>query len=130
MQVPETGHLECLTTGTDTETLRRLAVRHGRLVIIHDETVCEVPDCDVPAVRACVVTRASESRTGVVTRATRAWSITVQDRPGLTDVTRPGGDLTDFMAPVVTWGEWQSLDGGWESRTYAELCSLVAGMPS
>lgn len=33
-------------------------------------------------------------------------------------------------AGVVTWGEWQGLDGAWRARSYAELCSLVAGMPA
>lgn len=33
-------------------------------------------------------------------------------------------------APVVTWGEWRGYDGGWRSRTSAELAHLIAGMPS
>ena len=38
--------------------------------------------------------------------------------------------LSGSGAPVVSWGEWQALDGGWAHRTYLELCQLVAGMPS
>ena len=56
-----------------------------------------------------------------IVRFTVAW----------TEVPWSAAALRSFSgAPVVTWGEWKSLDGGWESRTYSELCSLVAGMPS
>ena len=33
-------------------------------------------------------------------------------------------------AGVVTWGEWDAVDGAWVRRTYAELCTLIAGMPA
>lgn len=35
-----------------------------------------------------------------------------------------------LAAPVVVWGEWDALDHAWRSRTYLDLCRLVAGMPA
>lgn len=32
-------------------------------------------------------------------------------------------------APCVTWGEWREVDKVWKSRTYIEICKMIAGMP-
>ena len=130
VQPPETVTMECLTDGADTATLRALAAVHDTIVVVHDQTLCRIPGCDVKPIRACVVSRASESRARNIAAATRSWSLTLEDRPGLVNETSPGGRIAPFHAPVVTWGEWQALDGGWAHRTYLELCQLVAGLPA
>lgn len=133
---PEEYRLECLTAGGDTATLRSLVRAHGRVVVLHDRDTCQVPGCDIPPVRRCVITSATEARTGRVDLAVRSWQITLSDRsrdkwrlpPG------KGGDAAGVpsvpAAPAVTWGEWARIDGAWQHRTYEELCRLVAGMPS
>lgn len=133
MASPVVVSMEALTVGAATAAMRSLLTRRARLVVLHDPSVCEVRGCDIPLVRDVVVSAASESRTGAVMRATRAWSLTLQDRTGLPEVAAPGGPAGGPAvpgAPVVSWGEWQALDGGWAHRTYVELCQLVAGMPS
>ena len=32
-------------------------------------------------------------------------------------------------APVVTWGEWDDLDGAWADRTYLDLLRVISGAP-
>lgn len=133
---PEEYRLECLTSGEDTTTLRSLVRAHGRVIVLHDPATCQVPDCDIPPVRRCVVTSASEARTGRVDQAVRAWQITLSDRSR--DEWRlppdhggaPGAVPAVPGAPAVTWGDWQKIDGAWKSRTYDELAQIVAGRPA
>ena len=128
---PETVTLDCLTERDDTAMMRSLAVAASRLVIVHDPTICQIQDCDIPPVRAVTVTKASHQRTRRVPVAQRQWSLTCEARDGLEQVGAPTWrGQRGYAAPVVTWGEWEAYDGAWTARTYTELCQLIAGMPA
>lgn len=122
--------LECSTSGAATATMRALTVAAGRLVVVHDETVCDVDGCDIAPVQVVVVSKASCQRTGHRPTVRRSWSLACEVRDGLEDATGPDYQgARGYASGVVTWGEWDALDRSWRHRTYLDLCRAIAGMP-
>lgn len=136
--VPRTGGGSVIVWDPDdAEGVWALLMSHQPLIVATGE-----PLPGVPGVRVIVV---DTVRSQVLSRqaGTTGWDITWTevplDSPALWD--SAGGDPSDTGsgtgsslprsgtggAPVVTWGDWDRLDHGWRSRTYAELCSLIAG---
>lgn len=103
---PVTVSVELETTGADTSRMRAYATVRDQLLLMHDRTLCQVEGCDVPPVRRIVIESASEERTEHRDRARRRWTLKVLDRSA--DDAR----VVDRRGQaVVTWGEWQKLDG-------------------
>lgn len=100
-------------------SVRKLFMSHEPLIIVPG-----APSDSLPP-RVVTVTSVSSKRiTGNGwLEFSVAWSEVPLDSPMLTQW-RSGG------APVIEWGEWDARDGAWASRTYEELCVLIAGMPS
>lgn len=128
----ETISLQAVTDTAATMVVRALIASQRRLVLVHDETVCEMVDCDVPPVRVVTVSKAAEARTRTVPHAHREWDLTLEDRSATIDATRyqNNGHLPTIHHPVVVWGEWDAYEGAWANRSYTELCRLIAGMPA
>lgn len=128
----ETITLEASTGTESTRVFRALVASQRRLVLVHDETVCEMVDCDIPPVRVVTVSKASEARTKAVPHARRVWDLALEDRSSTIDATlhKNNGQLPTIHHPVVVWGEWDAYEGAWQARTYTALCRLIAGMPS
>ena len=114
-----TGTLTARTQGVDTDAMRLLARARMKAVSVHSVRECQIPGCDIPPVRALVVTGASEKRDGVVTAARREWSIGWREASA--DSFSP--------APVVTWGEYAANSAGFTAETYQQICRRIAGMP-
>lgn len=127
---PSSFSMECVTSGAATEALRALVSGAGRLVVVHDETVCDVDGCDIEPVRVVVVSKATHQRTAHRPAVRRSWSLSCEVRDGLEDATGPMFQgARGYASGVVTWGEWDAIDRGWAHRTYLDLCRLIAGMP-
>ena len=115
-----TGTLTARTQGVDTDAMRLLARARMKAISVHSVRACQIPGCDIPPVRALVVTGASEKRDGVVTAARREWSIGWREA---------GADSVP-PAPVVTWGEYEALGKGWQHYSALDLAQVIAGMPA
>lgn len=89
------GSITIRTEGESTRTMRRLVASNRRMVLLHNEGRCHLPDCDVPLVRTIRLTGAPANLTARATRAERAWSIEYRLVP------RPYA----FLAPVATWAD-------------------------
>ena len=100
--------------------LWRLLQRHEPLLVVPGEPTAGLPP------RVVTVDKVTSKRlTGDGWLDVEVdWTEVPLDSPMLAspDGTRGAG--------VVTWGEWDAVDGAWARRTYAELCTLIAGMPA
>lgn len=83
------------TTGADTRTLVEL-VRAGRpVVVLHDETACQIPDCDIAPTMRVTLTGHRADRTAHTTTATRSWDLSWREARA----------PWRFAAPVVTYDD-------------------------
>lgn len=114
-----TGSLEWSTTGDSTAVMRGLLGVRAPVWVVHNETSCRIPDCDFGASRLVQPVRVSDARSPRVDRAYRDWLVEYR--------TLDRG--VSVGAGVVTWGEWEAAaPDGWADVSYAELCSVIAGM--
>lgn len=86
------GGMTAETTGQGTATLAGLLESGNKLVILHDQGVCEIPGCDIAPSRLVTMTGFSAARTAHVDRARRSWDLTWREA-------RPPWR---YAAPVVT----------------------------
>lgn len=125
LRPPErTFTLDCLTDPEQTRTMEELIAARTPLLLHHDRNLCQMDPCDIDPIRAVVVTKAAHARTRRSPAAQRRWSLTCSTR----DLDALTGGTVE-LAPALTWGDWEKLDGQWKRRTYTELCQLIMGMP-
>ena len=90
-----TGGMVAHTSGHDTRTLAAMVAAGGPLVVLHDQSVCEIDGCDIaPGLRVSLTGHDAE-RTGRVDIAERSWSLSWSEA-------RPPWRYT---APVATWAD-------------------------
>lgn len=120
------GTIECLSLLADTLTIRGLCKRRSPMWLVHNDSICRLPGCDIEGARYVQPTKLSESRTLRRDRAERAWQIDYRE---LDPSTAP-------PAPVVTWGEWEAWGdesgnpAGWQNWSAIQVAQKVAGMPA
>ena len=85
------------TTGADTRTLKGLATgpRRGPLVLLHDQSLCQIDGCDIAPSMRVRLTAHPADRTGRVDTAERSWSLSWREA-------RPPWR---YCAPVATWAD-------------------------
>lgn len=118
------GTLEAVTEGrAATAQMRALVGARGPLIALHSSAACQTVDCDIPRVRALYLTGASSVVSGRIDLSEREWTLPYQAVDPLE---------VDFVgaAPVVTWGEWAGLGGGWRSASALDVARSIAGMPA
>ena len=109
--------------GEANQVMRSLLLANRPMLLFHDRSKCEIPECDIPAV-SCVfpASPASNPRTGHVRVATRDWVLEFLtiDVPGL--ASRVGiGVWEQLEAEQIVWADVEALampwtdfeDGGW-----------------
>src|SRR5690606_11826228 len=105
------GQIVGKTVRPHTRTMAALVAKNRTLLLLHNDGVCRMPDCDVPLVRTVLLTGAPAERTGRADTAERSWTLSYRLIP------KP----YKFLAPVATWADVQAR---WS--TNAEL--LATGM--
>ena len=110
-------------SGEANRAMRSLLLANRPLLLFHDRSKCEIPECDIPAV-SCVfpASRVQNPRTGHISVATRDWQLEFLtiDVPGL--ASRVGiGVWEQLEAEQIVWADVEALampwtdfeDGGW-----------------
>ena len=109
--------------GAQNKTMRSLLLTNRPLLLFHDRSRCEIPECDIPAVQVVIPSgKISNPRTGHVAAATRDWGLDflLIDMPGL--ASRVGiGVWEQLEEEAFTWVDVENLgmpwaefeDGGW-----------------
>ena len=100
--------------GADNLVMRELLLVNRPMLLFHDRSRCEIPDCDIPAVE-CVtnVGRVQNSRTRHVRTTTRDWDLDLLPI-----------DLPDSQIPVGV-SMWEQ--GEAEALTWTDV--ELMGMP-
>jgi hypothetical protein len=118
------GTLEMLSYKEESEKIEQILNDRHPLIALHGHGRCQIPGCDVPAIRLLAVTKATSKRTGRRDRVRRDWSIDYREIP--VDE-QPAPDLT---TPAVTWGEAQARYRTWGSvGSYLKCARDITGMP-
>lgn len=117
-----TGKLELLAYAEESARLERILEARQPVIAVHSHDACDLPDCDIPAVRVLAITHATSQRTGRRDRVRRQWTLDYRQI-----------DLDEARAlvgtiPVVTWGAWDARSK-WQGRKYVDLLREFAGMP-
>lgn len=86
------GEATVQTAGADTRALASLVESRGKLVVLHDQGVCEIEDCDIAPSILVTMTGFGAVRTEHVDKAHRSWGLTWREA-------RPPWR---YAAPVVT----------------------------
>ena len=120
----ETGvQVTARVAGEANQVMRALLLANRPLLLFHDRSQCQIPECDIPAVQVVVSAgQVNNPRTPHVLKATRDWdlSLLLIDMPGL--ASRVGiGVWEQLEAEVFTWVDVENLgmawvefeDGGW-----------------
>ena len=102
--------------GEANRAMRSLLLANRPMLLFHDRSKCEIPECDIPAV-SCVfpASPASNPRTGHVSVATRDWQLEFLtiDVPGL--ASRVGiGVWEQLEAEAMTWADVETLAMAWD----------------
>ena len=103
-------------SGEANRAMRSLLLANRPLLLFHDRSKCEIPECDIPAV-SCVfpASRVQNSRTGHISVATRDWQLEFLtiDVPGL--ASRVGiGVWEQLEAEAMTWADVETLAMAWD----------------
>lgn len=112
--------------GEANQVMRSLLLANRPMLLFHDRSKCEIPECDIPAV-SCVfpASPVSNPRTGHVRVATRDWVLEFMtiDVPGL--ASRVGiGVWKQLEAEQMVWADVEDLampwsdfeNGGWSNE--------------
>lgn len=117
-----TGKLELLAYSEESDRLERILEAREPVIAVHSHDACDLPDCDIPAVRVLAVTHATSQRTGRRDRVRRQWTLDYR-QIDLDEARTLVGNI-----PVVTWGAWDARSK-WHGRSYADILREFAGMP-
>ena len=103
-------------SGEANRAMRSLLLANRPLLLFHDRSKCEIPECDIPAV-SCVfpASRVQNPRTGHISVATRDWQLEFLtiDVPGL--ASRVGiGVWEQLEAEAMTWADVETLAMAWD----------------
>ena len=102
--------------GEANRAMRSLLLANRPLLLFHDRSKCEIPECDIPAV-SCVfpASRVQNPRTAHVSVSTRDWGLEFLtiDVPGL--ASRVGiGVWEQLEAEAMTWADVETLAMAWD----------------
>lgn len=116
-----TGKLELLAYAQESAGLERILEARAPVIAVHSHDACDLPDCDIPAVRVLAVTHATSQRTGRRDRVRRQWTLDYR-QIDMDEARALVGNI-----PVVTWGAWDARSK-WQGRSYVDLLREFAGM--
>ena len=116
-----TGKLELLAYAQESAGLERILEARAPVIAVHSHGACDLPDCDIPAVRVLAVTHATSQRTGRRDRVRRQWTLDYR-QIDMDEARALVGNI-----PVVTWGAWDARSK-WQGRSYVDLLREFAGM--
>ena len=107
--------------GAQVAAMQALVSLRSPLIVIHDPTVCETVECDIPGCRLVAVSGVvTSSRDSVTSMPRRLFSVPYR---------RLASSALVPPAPVVTWGEWAELGTGWRTKSAVQVARDLAGMP-
>ena len=116
------------STGTDTQTLVSLMGQNMPLIMLHDPSVCEIPDCDIPPVRLVMPLSSKRARSDRRDAAWRDWEV-----PWL-EVDDPTPDQrvmpstwAEFDACGLTWDQLDALSLTWDQFDLMAWVEYVPG---
>lgn len=117
-----TGKLELLAYAEESARLEHILEAREPVIAVHSHDACDLPDCDIPAVRVLAVTHATSQRTGRRDRVRRQWTLDYR-QIDMDEARTLVGNI-----PVATWGAWDARSK-WQGRSYADILREFAGMP-
>lgn len=109
------GTLEWASTGSDTAMLSTLMGENMPLICLHDPSVCQIPDCDIPPVRLLMPLSWRHQRAGRIDTAERRWQVPWLEVDDPTPDQRVMPSTWDELDAVgLTWDELDALGLTWD----------------
>ncbi len=109
------GTLEWASTGSDTTMLSTLMGENMPLICLHDPTICQIPDCDIPPVRLLMPLSWRHQRAGRIDVAERRWQVPWLEVDDPTPDQRVMPSTWDELDAVgLTWDELDALGLTWD----------------